>query len=798
MEHLPLPSGARHFITAPYEAPEGTWYKNEGFLAFPAQHGWSEENLRGGDDLCREDRDDPEGFYQHSKKKLENVERFFQTWLFFGLAIDVLAVGDVKATTETFLKPRGITKARIVDTSSLPALLVRWEANMKRNGASASTFLDLNARFERAAEILDRFCRITDPGEHLPLETNKPRPWPVRDEIATTLIALVSTLRQAALRACGEGTGIDPTSPWPAHARSRILARRLQRKACVADVTTMLKQLPVDGHYFLAASPGLDSEELDHHAECVRAHCLYDYDENMYVTRHTNDKYHLGDSCPDSVEYGGQLGPERGLEGWVDAVHHILDKGAAPIALWVKGLKKLWSVEYHFEGRRRPDYVAISHVWADGKGNPKANELPLCQIERIQRLVEGVRWEGRKPIPSNPNESDGIGFWMDTLCLPATDKRRKGLAIESMRHVYSHAKAVLVLDEWIEKIPSDTSPLELIARIYTSNWLKRLWTHQEGFLPSALWFQFADRAVEIKDLSERLMAHHEALQRQGRYFGWMLSANAQLTAVYAILPETFKSITPETRWTTYKLLAMSMSERKTARQEDEILCLATIIGMPLKEFVQISEEKEGETARLRMQRFLERLGKFDSGIVFNNYPRLQSQGYRWAPRSLLNLRTADLAPHEPNWSNPDAPFEHYSGSDRTGLRVRFHGFTISFPRDGNHSFSSAERGCAIRCEDVGDSWFDVQGWWFVVQLPPNDVEWETNRLYAVILSRVPDPTAKGQRVPAAVALARSAVTGRYTVAHETIATVWIQETAPEWVDTFEESLLPSSTEWFVT
>ncbi|KAL2830169.1 hypothetical protein BJY01DRAFT_240459 [Aspergillus pseudoustus] len=798
MEHLPLPSGARHFITAPYEAPEGNWYKNEGFLAFPSRRGWSEENLRGGDDLCREDRDDPAGFYQHTKKNLAEAEQFFQTWLFFGLAIDVLAVGDVKASTDTFLKPRGQTKARIVDTSNLPGLLTTWEANLKRKGADASTFLDLNARFERAAEVLDRFCAITDPAEHRPLETNKPRPWPVRDEIATTMIALASTLRQAALHACGEGTGIDPTAPWPAHARSRILARRLQRKACIADVTTALKQLPVDGHYFLAASPGLDSEELDHHAACLRAHCLYDYDENMYVTRHTNDKYHLGERCPDTVEYGGQLGPERGLTGWVHAVHTILDKKAVPIALWVKGLKKLWSVEYHFEGRRRPDYVAISHVWADGKGNPKANALPLCQIERIQRLVEGVRWEGRKEVPANPNESDGIGFWMDTLCLPAKDKRLKGLAIQSMRHVYSHAKAVLVLDEWIEKIRSDTSPLEMIARIYTSNWLKRLWTHQEGFLPPALWFQFADRAVEIKDLDARLMAYHATLQRQGQYFGWLLSANAQLTAVYAFLPDMFKSIKVDTRWTTYKLLAMSMSERKTARQEDEILCLATIIGMELKCFLELSSDKEGETAQWRMQRFLEQLGTFDSGIIFNNYARLEKEGYRWAPRSLLNLRTADLAPHEPNWPNPEAPFEQYNFSDGTGLRVRFPGFVISFSSGGNHSFSSAERGCAIRCEDVADSWMDVQGWWFVVQLPPNDIEWENNRLYAVILSRVPDPTAKGQRVPAAVASVRSAVTGSYTVAHETIATVWVQETAPEYVDTLEESLLPSDTEWLVT
>jgi hypothetical protein len=32
------------------------------------------------------------------------------------------------------------------------------------------------------------------------------------------------------------------------------------------------------------------------------------------------------------------------------------------------------------------------------------------------RLVEKVTWDGRKEVPSDPKLSDGVGFWMDTLC----------------------------------------------------------------------------------------------------------------------------------------------------------------------------------------------------------------------------------------------------------------------------------------------------------------------------------------------------------------------------------------------
>ena len=63
---------------------------------------------------------------------------------------------------------------------------------------------------------------------------------------------------------------------------------------------------------------------------------------------------------------------------------------------------------------------------------------------------------------------------MDTLCIPANDKARKDKAITTMRRVYSEAKAVLVLDDRLQEIRSDAPPLDLVTRIYQSNWIKRL------------------------------------------------------------------------------------------------------------------------------------------------------------------------------------------------------------------------------------------------------------------------------------------------------------------------------------
>jgi hypothetical protein len=36
-------------------------------------------------------------------------------------------------------------------------------------------------------------------------------------------------------------------------------------------------------------------------------------------------------------------------------------------------------------------YIAISHVWADGLGNPQDNALPLCQLDKLKRELESVQ-----------------------------------------------------------------------------------------------------------------------------------------------------------------------------------------------------------------------------------------------------------------------------------------------------------------------------------------------------------------------------------------------------------------------
>jgi hypothetical protein len=75
-------------------------------------------------------------------------------------------------------------------------------------------------------------------------------------------------------------------------------------------------------------------------------------------------------------------------------------------------------------------FVALSHVWSDGLGNPAANSLPQCQLLRLQRNVLDLRqsklnfqtgiinigalqWDQIRMT----NDLSMKWFWLDTLCI---------------------------------------------------------------------------------------------------------------------------------------------------------------------------------------------------------------------------------------------------------------------------------------------------------------------------------------------------------------------------------------------
>ncbi|KAF4633185.1 hypothetical protein G7Y89_g4939 [Cudoniella acicularis] len=142
-------------------------------------------------------------------------------------------------------------------------------------------------------------------------------------------------------------------------------------------------------------------------------------------------------------------------------------------------------------------YVALSHIWADGLGNPMGNVIHLCQAKKLQQSANDVAtqyWKARRqPRPEVPTL-----WWMDTLCVPATEEGAKTMTINAMGKVYKNAMAVLVLDAEYGGMAGIS--LERAVGIAASPWWTRLWTIQEGAFAKEPYFQFRDYACRPSDL----------------------------------------------------------------------------------------------------------------------------------------------------------------------------------------------------------------------------------------------------------------------------------------------------------
>ncbi|RDL41096.1 uncharacterized protein BP5553_01075 [Venustampulla echinocandica] len=308
-------------------------------------------------------------------------------------------------------------------------------------------------------------------------------------------------------------------------------------------------------------------------------------------------------------------------------------------------------------------YTALSHVWADGLGDPKDNRLHRCQMKRLARLLKSLpshtpydETSGLLPAQktTSPSEVSECYFWMDTLCVPVNNQKLRNKAIERMREVYEEAANVLVLDAELMRHSTAGGYKEIFTRISCSNWVRRLWTLQEAIFNRNLLFQFSDRATYVGAGSK--------LQREQK-------ADNKLRPCDLVAWECdrysfdFQVVLPYwDRTQQINFIWNALESRTTSRSGDEPLCLAILLGLNLKKF-----KRQPDAFTVKKFWSLNTQG-IPASILFLPGPKLQDEGYRWAPASLIDLKimggeqslTAHVTPR--------------------GLRVKYPAFLLSPPQ----------------------------------------------------------------------------------------------------------------------
>lgn len=308
-----------------------------------------------------------------------------------------------------------------------------------------------------------------------------------------------------------------------------------------------------------------------------------------------------------------------------------------------------------------PRYIALSHVWADGLGNPDANTLPLCQLRHIQSILHGIKRTG---IP----DSDETLLWLDTLCCPVGSPEHRNICLLRMTQIYRNACVVLILDAALMAYShKQLDKIEIAFRLLYSTWMRRLWTLQESVLASKIYIQLADGSLDLESIRDVLRDGVKHSVMHASLFEVLYSKMLEISGVFREYAYRHPPIELQRVFDATRGRAVSVAT-------DEPLCLSTHIGLTQNSIISAP-------IKLRMEAFWAAMSdhgkEIPSTILFHSGSRLVTPGFRWAPASLLGSIRSPF-----RWQKGD-PVARLTSS---GLHVQFPGWEFrSRPLHGKPS-----------------------------------------------------------------------------------------------------------------
>ena len=538
----------------------------------------------------------------------EDLTEVVQAWLFFGLLVEVLKISSVTVDTQDFVQREG--KDSYITMRALPKYFSEWKRNEK-----PLSMQQRKAHFRRQQQMIMvsiqfRLHQISGQWwqDNLLHWVERPKESYVVTLLLSfemSLCILCDTLDRASRRAFGN---LDKT-PAESMLHNQSLINELKTCAwCPSEISLILEGM-TDTSAFFVSRLRRRRQEADH-SHCSTNKCLaFNVVTEAYKTAHTIDCSGCGDVSINNQQLSSAL--QRALTPRA-GIQLADDSGDLPMELTIK---------------ESGPYVAISHVWSDGLGNPYANALPTCQLLRLHSMISALPLDFLDGIPC---------VWIDSLLVPVEKGLEKKLALSRLGDYYRAAEKVLVLDSDLLEVSKTSTKEELISRVFFSTWMRRLWTLEEGVLSREnLEFQFCDGSISMTELCDPIhfsdsitdigdtfrgslqgLIHNLANQRQRRYEDDNLQSFIFADLLYPL------------------------EYRSTTKVIDEPLCLAHIIGLDAFELVSIDD------VQLRSKKLIELLAQdgftFPMRLLFTKEKKLQLDGFRWSPTTFMDFEREDI------------------------------------------------------------------------------------------------------------------------------------------------------------
>ena len=584
---------------------------------------------------------------QH-RPPMGELQEFYQQWLFFGLLKEVL---EEDFNSKDFVSMTA--DATYITTRHLELKLKQaWNRRL-------DSLPHANATYKHISDCIDIIVSLV---RILPVEGRVTGlygfvfDWRIVLSIFSSAHMVAGSLNHATLQKYGDigyiGTQLDIVL-FPNDA----ILSEMKAAGCCPSELHAIKTKFADIQTLVALSR-MDRTFLSRdHKGCTEKFCKWhQIDLPTYQPKHR----HNCDQCSlfESTEMD-------------TAVRRILDRvdGGLPV-LKISGEGDSPAIQV-IETTPDTQYIAISHVWADGMGNISANSLPTCQITRLRQLADDL---GKKTNP--PVGIEGMHIWIDTLCCPWENSPVKRKAVLRLRETYANAKHVLVLDTGLQSLNSNTRPTwETLLWIFCSGWITRLWTLQEGMLPKNLWFQFQDEPQNSDTLRDRLL--QEVRQNSMVRKIWGDLENQRLWLDMFRSPRQNTSLMQHSPFLDdFMILNLALQHRTVTFPADEAICISLLTQFPLHGLLANESIDVKDEERLREDRMCKiwtwidmKYNGIPIGILTLGYSKLQRPGFRWAPRSFIE-NTAGI-----NW-RVHLTFPKIGRIVESGLLLKSVGFIV--------------------------------------------------------------------------------------------------------------------------
>lgn len=362
----------------------------------------------------------------------------------------------------------------------------------------------------------------------------------------------------------------------------------------------------------------------------------------------------------------------------VDCKTDRLDEGR--MVEWIRGgktplvtLTDATGMEYSAYDLKKDkdvDFVAVTHCWEDGivqsgkdarGGNNRS--MHRCQLDKIQETCDRLF-----KVKKSTGGSKKIYLWIDVLCLPREASTRAS-AINQMKTIYSKARTVLVWDRQLIQTPKTSSAIEMNMRVRMSNWSQRLWTLQEAVLATDLHVQFEKGTVSVKELEE---ARDQARNDIYHDYHHVWKAGHPFSFAVWKLRQPQEDYRVQRAWEAVQF-------RLVKEPQDEAIIIANVLKLDVKGLEEIGDplENPSKIAAKRMVKLLKMLDQkpglgIPSGIIFLPPPKLDVEGYGWAPETWLSKQAHAYPLMRP---------QRLAGSlMKQGFLVEFPGLILHCPR----------------------------------------------------------------------------------------------------------------------